>query len=303
MTKQILITGRSGFLGKIISGNMKHSGSHLYSLGRNVDDELQYDLTSDNLIIDKTFDLVIHCAGKAHCVPKNDSEGKEFFDVNVEGTRNLLFALEKAPELPKSFIFISSVAVYGLELGNSIAETTPLLATDPYGKSKIEAEKAVSSWCEKNNVICTILRLPLLAGQNPPGNLGAMIKGIKGGYYFNIAGGKAKKSIVLADDVAKIILPAAEVGGIYNLTDGYHPSFSELANDISLQLGKSKPFNMPYFVAAFIAAIGDLIGKSSPIDTNKLKKITNDLTFDDATARKSLGWNPVQVLQGFKIIQ
>jgi putative ABC transport system permease protein len=30
-----------------------------------------------------------------------------------------------------------------------------------------------------------------------------MIKGIKKGYYFNIAGGKAKKSIVLAEDVAK----------------------------------------------------------------------------------------------------
>lgn len=46
---------------------------------------------------------------------------------------------------------------------------------------------------KQHNVVCTILRLPLLVGTNPPGNLGAMIKGIARGYYFNIGGGKSKK--------------------------------------------------------------------------------------------------------------
>jgi nucleoside-diphosphate-sugar epimerase len=140
-----------------------------------------------------------------------------------------------------------------------------------------------------------------LAGQNPPGNLGAMIKGIKKGYYFNIAGGKAKKSMVLAEDVASSILKVADIGGIYNLTDGYHPSFQKISNHISIQLGKGKLVNMPLCLAKIIAKFGDLLGSKAPLNTNKLKKITSDLTFDDSKAREAFGWDPRPVLEGFTI--
>jgi nucleoside-diphosphate-sugar epimerase len=145
------------------------------------------------------------------------------------------------------------------------------------------------------------LRLPLVVGNNPPGNLGAMLNLIKNGYYFNIGGGRAKKSMVLAEDVAKSIISASSVGGIYNLTDGYHPSFEELSNHISIQLGKEKPMNMPLWFARIIAKFGDLLGSKSPLNTSKLKKITSDLTFNDIKARKAFGWNPTPVLDGFKI--
>src|ERR1019366_8633382 len=154
-------------------------------------------------------DIVIHAAGKAHSVPKTDIEKQKFWDVNVVGTANLLKGIEKSG-MPKSFIFISSVAVYGKENGILICEDEPLSAKDSYGLSKIAAEKLILEWCEKKHVICSILRLSLIAGPNPPGNLNAMIRGISKGYYFNIAGGKAKKSIVLAEDVAKIIPKVAE---------------------------------------------------------------------------------------------
>jgi nucleoside-diphosphate-sugar epimerase len=165
----------------------------------------------------------------------------------------------------------------------------------------VEAEMIIQEWCKKNNVICAILRLPLIAGPNPPGNLKSMINGIKKGYYFNIAGGKAKKSMVLAEDVAKIIPVAARVGGIYNLTDGHHPSFSELSMLIAKQSGKSTPFNIPMWLAKLMAKTGDLIGPKAPVNSDKLIKITSDLTFDDSKARQYLGWKPISVLKGFKI--
>jgi nucleoside-diphosphate-sugar epimerase len=203
--------------------------------------------------------------------------------------------------LPRSFVFISSVAVYGKEKGLGINENTPLAAVDSYGLSKIKAEQLVVDWCKNNNVICTVLRLPLLVGPNPPGNLAAMIKSIKKGYYFNISGGNAKKSMVLATDVATWILKVSEIGGIYNLTDGYHPTFKELSLTISKQLGKKFVPNLPFFLAIFVAKIGDLIGNRFPINSSKLSKIISPLTFDDSKARKSFGWNPNPVLKGFKI--
>jgi nucleoside-diphosphate-sugar epimerase len=138
-------------------------------------------------------------------------------------------------------------------------------------------------------------------GSKPLGNLGSMIKGIQKGYYFNIAGGQGKKSMVLAEDVVKNILKISEIGGIYNLTDGYHPSFSELSSYIAIQLCKGKPMNIPIWLAKIIAKFGDLLGSKAPINTNKLKKITSDLTFDDTKAREAFGWNPTRVLEGFKI--
>jgi nucleoside-diphosphate-sugar epimerase len=294
-----LLTGGTGFLGFFISKAISENNI-LVTLSRNIG---QYSISIDQKVplFSEKFDLVIHAAGKAHSVPKSSLEKQAFFDVNFKGTQNLLQGLEESKSFPRAFIFISTVAVYGIENGINISEDAPILTKDPYGLSKIQAEQLVLDWCKKHNVICTILRLPLLAGQNPPGNLGAMIKGIKIGYYFNIAGGKAKKSIVLAEDVAKSILNVAEIGGIYNLTDGYHPSFSELSNHISIQFGKGKPMNMPMWLARIIAKFGDLFGSKAPLNTNKLKKINSDLTFDDSKAREAFGWNPTPVLEGFKI--
>jgi len=293
----ILVTGHSGFLGSSISAVMKEK-MDLYSLGRQNTDVI-CDLATQIPKL-KPSELVIHAAGKAHSVPKTEAEKQAFFDVNVNGTLNLLKGLEQSAPLPKSFVFISSVAVYGAEKGRSISEGNSLSATDPYGRSKIEAEKLIQDWCAKHNVICGILRLPLLVGAHPPGNLGAMIKAIRKGYYFNIAGGHAKKSMVLAKDVAGIIPKVAEIGGVYNLTDGYHPSFSELSHTIAKQLNQQRIYNMPKFMASFLAIVGDMIPKF-PINSSKLAKITSDLTFDDEKARKTLGWQPSKVLDNFSV--
>jgi nucleoside-diphosphate-sugar epimerase len=295
---KILLIGSNGFLGRQIQTTLNPKFD-IITLSRS-NSRIECDISNFIPFLPKV-DIVIHAAGKAHSVPKTSLEKQSFFDVNFKGTQNLLQGIQESKSLPKAFIFISTVAVYGRENGINISEDAPLLAKDPYGLSKIQAEQLVLYWCKKYNVICTILRLPLLAGQNPPGNLGAMIKGIQKGYYFNIAGCKAKKSMVLAEDVARSILKVVEIGGIYNLTDGYHPSFAELSNHISIQLGKGKAMHMPLWLAKAIAKFGDLLGSKAPLNTNKLKKFTSNLTFDDSKAREAFGWNPTPVLEGFKI--
>ena len=292
---KVLITGSSGFLGRHLT--QLYVSQNVFELNRYFGD---YKISLENEIpnFNEVYELVIHSAGKAHSIPKTESERKSFFDNNVGGTFNLLRGLEKSG-VPKKFVFVSSVSVYGLNAGANINEEYPLLAKDAYGKSKIEAEQLIKNWCDENDVKFTVLRLPLLVGGNPPGNLGSMLKAIRKGFYFNIGGGKARKSMVLAEDVAKVIGTASEVGGIYNLTDGYHPSFAELSNHISIQLGKGKIRNMPMWCASIIANFGDLLGSKVPLNTNKLKKITSDLTFDDSKAKEAFGWNPTPVLEGF----
>jgi nucleoside-diphosphate-sugar epimerase len=293
MRKQVLLTGSTGFLGNIISNSIITSVD-IFTLGRRKC-IINCDL-SNSVPLLPTVNMVIHVAGKAHLIPKNIIEKQAFFDVNFRGTQNLLRGLENSKSLPQAFILISSVAVYGYETGVNICEKAPLLAQDPYGLSKIQAEQLVLDWCKNNGVICTILRLPLVVGKNPPGNLGAMLNAIKKGYYFNIGDGLAKKSMVLAEDVAKFIPIIASIGGIYNLTDGVHATFKDLSQSIA----KNKIPNLPLFAAKIFGLIGDLIGKKSPINSLKIKKITSDLTFDDSKARE-MGWEPQCVLEYLKL--
>ena len=121
---------------------------------------------------------------------------------------------------------------------------------------------------------------------------GAMVKGIKNGYYFNIGGGKARKSMVLAEDIAEFILRVAPMGGIYNLTDGHHPSFRELSETIA----KRTVFNLPLSVAQLLGKMGDHLRGRFPLDTARILKMTSDLTFDDTKARM-VGWNTHRILE------
>lgn len=294
---EIVVTGANGFLGKVIVKELE-SNYTLFSLSRTLGD---YQVSLENEIPNFTqkFNLVIHAAGKAHSIPRTLTEKNQFYDINVLGTQNLLKGLDKVGA-PEQFVFISSVSVYGQESGSNINEEHPLEAKDPYGLSKIGAEVLVTEWCNKNNVVCTILRLPLLVGKNPPGNLGAMIKAIDRRYYFNIGGGEARKSMVVAEDVAAFITKVASFGGTYNLTDGVHPNFSELSIAISKQKKKKTPLNLPLFITMLMGYAGDILGDKAPINSSKIKKITSDLTFNDAKVRELLGWDPQSVLEYLK---
>ena len=177
-------------------------------------------------VLDKHYDVVLHACGKAHSVPKTEAEKQVFFDVNYQGSVNLCAALEKIGA-PKALIFISTVAVYGCEFGELITEDHPLNGKTSYARSKIMAEEYLIKWCENHGVVLSILRPSLLAGKNAPGNLGAMVDGIRKGFYMNIAGGKVVKSVLMAEDIAHILPLVAEKGGIYNVCDSSQPSNME----------------------------------------------------------------------------
>lgn len=296
---KLLFTGGTGFLGKNVMPILE-TKYDVITCGITPDDMIKANLAKEVPELGQHYDIVLHACGKAHVVPRTEAEKQAFFDVNYQGTVNLCAALEKVG-VPKSLVFISTVAVYGCESGELITEEYPLNGEIPYAKSKIMAEEYLTQWCEKNGVVLGILRPSLLAGKNAPGNLGAMVNGIRKGFYLNIAGGKVKKSILMAEDIAHLLPLVAEKGGIYNVCDTYQPSFGQIAESVARQLGKRKPVSIPYWMAWCMAKVGDLLGSKAPINSLKLKKITESLTFSNDKVRKTLGWEPMDVLTNYKI--
>ena len=295
----LLFTGASGFLGSNII-QLLNGAYNIISVGLSPQDTYLVDIATDIPTFTDAFDVVFHAAGKAHSVPKTEAEKRLFFDVNHQGTKNLCTALERSG-IPKAFIFISTVAVYGCDSGENITEEHPLNGTTPYALSKIKAEKYLEGWCAMHNVKLSILRPSLIAGPNPPGNLGAMIRGIRNGKYLSIAGGKARKSVLMVQDIANLLPMLIEKGGIYNVCDSYQPSFRELEMVICKQLNKKRPISIPYWLAKSMAVIGDCLGEKAPINSLKLRKITSSLTFSNEKAVRELKWKPMNVLETFLI--
>lgn len=268
--------------------------------GISASNTVNVDLSSSVPEFKQRYDIVLHAAGKSHIMVDNNAEEQAFYDVNYQGTINLCKALEKIG-VPEAFIFISTVAVYGCESGEKITEEHPLNGKTAYAKSKILAEQYLTQWCNEHNVVLGILRPSLMAGKNASGNLGAMVNGIHSGYYVNIAGGKANKSLLMADDIGHIIPLIVNKGGTYNVCDTRHITFGELSISIARQLGKNKPISIPYWVAWSMAKVGDLLGNKVLFNSYKLNKMTKTLTFSNQKACHELGWIPTDVITNYKI--
>jgi len=308
--KKVLLTGGSGFLGHIIANQLKE----LYNitlLHRTVDIEIEkcfpviYSDLSKELIpqrFNNNWDIILHAAGKSGTSLENLVEDDKFYNANVIGTKNLLSSLEN--RLPKLFVYFSSVSVYGVEEGEDVDENHPTNAIDAYGNSKLEAEHEVLKWSKRTGVNCIILRLPLLVGPKPPGNLGKMIHAIKKRKYVSIGGGKARKSMVWIKDIGSLIPTIEDKEGIYNLTDQHHPSFRELENIISENVG-CNIWTIPNWIAKYLSKFGSWINKFNqepkfPLDYSTYLKITKSVTFDDSKAVKELHWKPQRVLEKMK---
>src|SRR5215470_20115153 len=108
MPRQVLITGASGFLGSYIAGAWRDVGAEVASLGRSPGNDIRCDLRAVSPdMANRTFDTVIHCAGKAHSIPRKSDGVKDFFRTNLDGTNNLLRSLANLKTKPERLIYIS----------------------------------------------------------------------------------------------------------------------------------------------------------------------------------------------------
>lgn len=267
----VLLTGYSGFLGKEILSEL---GNDVFTLGRKANADIVCDLSEQIPQIDLNVSSVIHAAGMAHRVPKSQSEKDAFFRVNLTGTLNLLKGIEG--KQVQQFVLISSVSVF---------EEEP---RSPYAQSKWEAEQAVLEWCKHKNINALILRLPLIWGENAPGNLGAMEKAIKYGYYFAFGEGNAVRAMVDIKEVSTFIVQLmGNESGVFTLVS-FHRSYREV-ECIFAQKYKKRVKRLPGWLVKIAAKLGDKI-PGLPINSYRLNKLETSLAIDDSDARKVLGW-------------
>ena len=297
--KKLLFTGAHGFLGNNILPLLEQA-YEVDTLGLSQEDDYPVNLAQEVPVLPTPYDMVLHAAGEVYPDPRTDAEKQRFYEVNYQGTVNLCKALERGGGT-QALVFISTVAVYGCDDGKLIAEDHLLEGKTPYGESKIMAEKYLTQWCLQHGVVLGILRPSLIVGQHARGSLGAMVRGVRKGFYVNIGGGNARKSMLMAADIVRLLPALAQKGGVYNVCDSCHPSFAQLSASVARQLGKRRPLSIPYWMAWCLARLGDMAGRRAPINSYRLMKMTHSLTFSNEKARRELGWEPLDVLTNYQL--
>ena len=110
---------------------------------------------------DNSVETVVHCAGYKS-VPESFEIPSRYFDINLEGTKSLLYGIDGTSV--RRIIFSSSCSVYGDEHRGLIDENCRLNPKSPYAQSKLEAEREIELFSRNRGVSWVILRFFNAAG-------------------------------------------------------------------------------------------------------------------------------------------
>lgn len=233
----------------------------------------------------KGYDIVVLLAAEHR---DDVSPASLYYDVNVEGTHNVLYAMDELGI--KKIIFTSSVAVYGLNKNNP-NENTPVDPFNHYGKSKYQAEEVLREWYEKNSEgkMLSIIRPAVIFGERNRGNVYNLLKQISSGHFLKIGKCENKKSMAYVGNVVALLKDIIEkqMHGycLYNYVDKPDLSMNELIDVVGRSLNKKIPaIKIPYGIGMLGGYMFDLLakvaGKKLSISSVRVKKFCATTQFD-----------------------
>ena len=293
MENKILIIGGSGFVGtRLIDHlgsnnilNFDKKNSHCYEEITTIGDITNI----DDLKLSKSISTVVLLAAEHRddVLPKS-----LYYDVNVQGTKNVLKAMDMAGI--KNLIFTSSVAVYGLNKNNP-DETTLADPFNHYGKSKWQAEKIIENWClnGNNGKSVTIIRPTVIFGERNRGNVFNLLRQISTKRFIMIGKGNNKKSMAYIGNIVAFIserIQSIDSGlNVYNYSDKPDKTMSELILHVSKILNhKVNEFKLPFFFGMMVGYFFDVISiitkKKYVISSVRVKKFCATTQFNSDKA-------------------
>lgn len=290
----IYITGSTGFVGQNLIPYLNKVGFQT--------NQLSLRLLNWAEKIDKSSNVIIHLAGKAHDIA-NTLDEQEYFEINRDLTIKVFQEFLKSNA--SDFIYFSSV--------KASADNAPVVLTEdivpspktPYGKSKLAAEQYLLAQKIPSNKRLFIIRPGMIHGPGNKGNLNLLYKYVKKGLPYPLAAFQNKRSFLSIDNlcfvVTEIIRNRNVHSGIYNLVDDETLSTNEIVGVISNTIQKkARLWHISKAALVGIAKLGDLI--KMPFNTNRLQKLTESYIVSNQKIKMALGIQqlPITASEGLK---
>lgn len=321
--KSVLVTGASGFIGSFICSEGLERGMDVWAGMRRTsssqylkDERLKfaeldlgdYDTLCQQLRAYKQemggrgWDYVVHAAGATKSLKR---EG--FFKTNTEGTKNLVRALIAEDMVPRRFVFVSSLSIFGA-IREEPYPYEPIRDTDiprpntAYGESKWQAEQ----------FLATVKDFPYVI-LRPTGVYGPrerdyyiMAKSIKQHVDFAVGYRPQDITFVYVSDVVQAVYKAmdaeAAVGHAYFLSDGQVYNSRAFSDLLQKELGNpwvlhiKAPLWFLRLVCAVSGTVNRWLGKLTTLNLDKYHILSQrNWQCDIEPARRDLGYEP-QVL-------
>lgn len=303
MSRTIVITGATGFIGGMLARRLESSGWRIRALVRPASfdacvkdtsiewcaGELEDRESLQRLVANADF--IVHCAGAVRGAVQAD-----FNRVNVDGTARLVEAAAAQKALPR-FLLISSLAAREPQLS-------------PYASSKRQGERVLSSCA--GNMFWGILRPPPVYG---PGDqeMRPLFQWMLRGIAPLIGSDQKRVSLLYIDDLADAIIGWLQQGTEprqhYELHDG-HPggySWQQIIEVVERLRGRSiqkihAPVSLVKMIAAGNLSFARLWGAAPMLTPGKVRELTHsDWVADNNRISTATGWSPrVSLAEGLR---
>lgn len=294
----ILVTGASGFVGKALCRELISRGHAVRAAVRQPVPPGEAPLDAHQILVpdiaagfDRNallggVDTVVHLAAIAHRAAGEAEIRRTNFDATLK-------LAESAAGSVRRFVFLSSVKVHGEDSGTeAYSEAAPLHPEDAYGRSKLEAERALTDLAARSGMELVLVRPPLVYGPRVKANFLRLLGWIDSGLPLPLASVHNRRSLIYLGNLVDAIALCTEhpsARGAFLVSDEKAVSTPELVARIARALGR--PPRLLPFPPALLRLAGAIAGH-----TGEVRRLTGNLLVDPSRARRVLDWRPPYAL-------
>lgn len=297
MSRKIVVTGASGFVGHALARRLHCEGEQVLGICRS-DGNFGFPVAKMPSFDDpgalaeslNGADAVVHCAARAHQMQDTAEDPLSAFrKINRDMT--LSVARQSAERGVSRFVFLSTIKVNG-ESTSGRGPFTPDESAhpeDPYGFSKFEAEQGLIELASETGMEVVIIRPPLVYGPGVKGNFASMIKLVDRGLPLPLGAVHNKRSLVALENLVDLIItctyhPAA-ANEVFLASDGDDLSTTELLRAVAVAMGK--PSRLVPLPSGLLTAGATILGKKAVA-----RRLLDSLQVDISKTRDLLDWQP-----------
>jgi GlcNAc-P-P-Und epimerase len=284
---KILVTGGSGFVGSRLVDRLRALGHDV----TNLDSATPARLPELTIVGDlrsyescetavRGQDVIMHLAA----LYRDDVRPRSlYYEVNVEGTRNIVRAAEAHGI--RHIIFTSSFSVYGLDDAGK-SEDGALSPVNDYGRTKLEGEGILRQWQAGGaGRTLQMVRPCVIFGEGGRGNVWTLVRQIASGKFLMIGSGANRKSMAYVGNIVEFLAfllgRADRTVQVYNYADKPDMPVREIVAIAGQTLGR-RVLSLPLprvlaLLAGFAGdALGRLTGRGAVLTSERVRKFMAD---------------------------